>query len=85
MIDKIKLSSIDLRPKILLAFVIVALFAGVAGGIGYFGVDAVGADAAVVAEDTEELDAASEIIYAVERQKGVREYSLRGTATKTGY
>ena len=70
MIDKIKLSSINLRPKILLAFVIVALFAGVAGGIGYLGVDTVGADAAVVAEDTEELDAASEIIYAVERQKG---------------
>jgi len=69
MIDKIRLSGFNLRPKIILAFVIVALFAGIVGGIGYLSVGAVDDETHRVADDSKELDAASEIIYAVEEQQ----------------
>ena len=64
-----QLSGTDLRPKIILAFVVVALFAGVVGGIGYLSVGAVDDEAHRIADDAEELDAASEIIYAAEEQQ----------------
>jgi len=69
MIDNIRLSGLNLRPKIILAFVIVALFAGIVGGIGYLSVGAVDDETHRVADDSKELDAASEIIYSVEEQQ----------------
>ena len=75
MIKKIRLSNVDIRPKIVLAFVLVALFSGVAGGGGDLGVGAVGGSAAKIAEDTEELDAASEMLYATSENIKTNQYN----------
>jgi len=72
MLESIRLSNVDIRPKIVLAFVLVALFAGIAGGVGYLGVGAVGDGAAEISEEAEQLDAASEILYATsEKQEAI--------------
>jgi methyl-accepting chemotaxis protein len=69
MLDRIKLSGIDLRPKIIVAFVIVALLVGVTGGVGYYSVGTVDEKSHHIADDAHKMDATSEMILAVEKQQ----------------
>jgi len=68
-IEKVKISSADLRPKIVLAFVPVALLVGATGVVGYYSVGTVDDQAHHIADDGYKMDATSEMIFAVETQQ----------------
>lgn len=70
MLDRIKLDRVDLRPKLILAFVIIAALVAVTGAIGYTSVATVDEEAHVIAEDGLKMDAAAEMIIAIEQQQG---------------
>jgi methyl-accepting chemotaxis protein len=57
MLEKVKIDRFDLRPKLILAFVLVALLVGVTGLVGYQAVGAVDAEAHVISEDADKIDA----------------------------
>lgn len=69
MLEKMNISSADLRPKIILAFVVVALLVGVTGAVGYYSVGTVDDQAHHIADDGYKMDATSEMIFAVETQQ----------------
>ena len=63
------MSNVDLGPKIILAFVVVAVLVGVTGAVGYYSAGTVDKQAHVIAEDADKADAALEMVYAVEVQQ----------------
>jgi methyl-accepting chemotaxis protein len=69
MLEKVTLDRFDLRPKLILAFVLVALLVGVTGLVGYQGVGVVDAEAHVISEDADKIDASMEMLVAVEEQQ----------------
>ena len=69
MLNRLTLDRLDLRPKLILAFVLVALLVGVTGIVGYQAVSAVDADAHTISEDADKIDASMEILVAVEEQQ----------------
>ena len=71
-LEKITISSVDLQPKIVLAFVIVALLVGATGAVGYYSVGAVDTQADGMAVNAKKLDATAEMIAAI----GVQQESL---------
>ena len=82
MLNRVKINSFDLRPKILLAFVLVALLVGVTGAVGYHGVGVVDEEAHLIAEDAEKIDAATEMSLAVEKQQEAILYAELGNAER---
>jgi len=68
-LEKVNISSADLRPKIILAFVVVAFLVGVTGAVGYYSVGTVDDQAQHIADDGYKMDATSEMILAVETQQ----------------
>jgi len=69
MIEKIKIESLGLRPKLILAFVLVAVLVAATGAIGYTSVSTVDKEAHLIAEDGVKMDAAAESIVAIEQQQ----------------
>ncbi|MEA5389444.1 HAMP domain-containing protein [Haloarculaceae archaeon H-GB11] len=70
MIEKVKIDRFDLQPKIILAFVLVALLVGVTGVIGYTSVSTVDTQLeTVVHDDVAEADAAMEMKYELESER----------------
>ncbi|MGM0592724.1 MAG: HAMP domain-containing protein, partial [Halobacteriota archaeon] len=69
MLNKIRLSNTDLRPKIILAFVLVAALVAVTGAVGYTSVVAVDEEAHLIAEDGQKMDASAEMIVGIEQQR----------------
>jgi len=70
LIDTIKLDRFDLRPKLILAFVLVAVLVGVTGFLGYTSVSAVDAQThSIVEDDVAEADAAMEMKYDLEKER----------------
>ena len=68
--DKITIDRLDLRPKLLIAFVLIALMVGVTGAVGYFGVGAVDGELeSIVADDVAEADAAMEMKFSLESER----------------
>lgn len=59
MLEKVKINSANLRPKIILAFVIVTLLVVVTGAVGYHGVGVVDKEAHIIAEDFSQLSDAT--------------------------
>ena len=68
MLENITLDRFDLRPKLILAFVTVALLVGVTGAVGYHAVGVVDAEAHVISADADHIDASMEMLVAVEEQ-----------------
>lgn len=70
MLDNVRIRSVDLRPKIILAFVIVAVLFAATGAIGYTSVATLDEEAHLIAEDGQKMDASAEMIVAIEQQRG---------------
>ncbi|GKZ14756.1 methyl-accepting chemotaxis protein [Haladaptatus sp. T7] len=69
-LDKLTIDGFDLRPKLIFAFVLVAGLVAVTGAVGYEAVASVDTESHKIAEDGREMDAAAEVIIAIEQQKG---------------
>ena len=69
MIDNITIDRLDLRPKLILAFVLVASLVAVTGAIGYASVGVVDEQAHLIAEDGVKMDASAESIVAIQQQQ----------------
>lgn len=68
--DAIKLDKFDLRPKLILAFVLVALLVAVTGVVGYTSVSTVDAQVhSIVENDVAEADASMEMKYHLESER----------------
>jgi methyl-accepting chemotaxis protein len=78
MLDRITLDRFDLRPKLVLAFVLVALLVGVTGFMGYQAVGSVDEDAHVISEQATEIDAAMESSIALKGQQVAIHAALLG-------
>jgi len=70
MLEKVKIDRLDLGPKLVLAFVLVAVLVAITGVIGYTSVSTVDEEAHVIAEDGLKMDAAAEMVVAIEQQQG---------------
>jgi len=79
MLDRVKIDALDIRPKILIAFVLVALLVGITGAVGYYGVGVVEDSASAIATDAEKINAATEMSLAVEKQQQAILYAERGS------
>lgn len=64
-----EIDRLDLQPKLLLAFVLVALLVGVTGLVGYLSLGVVDGEAHLIAEDGKDMDRAAEALVAVEQQQ----------------
>src|SRR6056297_461475 len=80
MLDFIALDRLDLRPKLIIAFVLVALLVGVTGAVGYQAVGAVDAEAHVISEDADTVEASMKMLVAVEEQQVAVRSGLLGEA-----
>lgn len=69
MLHKIKLDRFNLRSKLVLAFVLVALVVVLTGAVGYTALTVVDDEAHHIAEDGEKMDAAAQVALSVERQQ----------------
>ena len=70
MLDRIKLDRFDLRPKLIIAFVLVAMLVGVTGFVGYTSVSSVDNQLeSVVHDDVAEADAAMEMKFDLESER----------------
>ena len=69
MLDRIKIDRLDLRAKLIIAFVLIAALVAVTGAIGYTSVATVDEEAHIIAEDGQKMDAAAETIIAMEQQQ----------------
>ncbi|AUV80752.1 chemotaxis protein [Salinigranum rubrum] len=69
MIEKIKIDGVNLGPKLILAFVLVALLVGVTGFVGYQGVTTIDEEAHLIAEDGLKMDHSAEMVIAIEQQR----------------
>jgi methyl-accepting chemotaxis protein len=78
MLPKIRLDGVDLRLKLIVAFVLVALLVAVTGVVGYQSVSSVDARTHVVAEDAEKIDATMEMLVAIEAQQAAVNAGLTG-------
>jgi methyl-accepting chemotaxis protein len=67
--DRLTIDRLDVGPKLILAFVLVAALVAVTGFVGYGAVGTVDEEAHVIAEDGEKMDAAAQLIVAVEQQR----------------
>ena len=67
--DRLTIDRLDVGPKLILAFVLVAALVGVTGFVGYGAVGTVDGEAHVIAEDGEKMDAAAQLVIAVEQQR----------------
>ncbi|WP_256545169.1 HAMP domain-containing methyl-accepting chemotaxis protein [Halobellus inordinatus] len=67
--DRLTIDRLDVGPKLIIAFVLVAALVGVTGFVGYGAVGTVDEEAHVIAEDGEKMDAAAQLIIAVEQQR----------------
>ncbi|MBB6645888.1 methyl-accepting chemotaxis protein [Halobellus ruber] len=70
MLERVTIDQLDLRPKLIVAFVLVALLVAVTGAVGYTAVSTVDEEAHLIAEDGIRMDASAEMIVAIERQRG---------------
>ncbi len=80
MLDWITLDRFDLRPKLIIAFVLVALLVGVTGLVGYQAVSTVDSESHVISEDADKIDASMETLVAVEEQQIAVQEALLGEA-----
>jgi methyl-accepting chemotaxis protein len=70
MLDKIKIDSLNLKPKLVIAFVLVALLVGVTGAIGYTSVTEMDHQVhLIVDKEVAEADAAMEMKYAIRSER----------------
>lgn len=69
MIGKLTIDRLDLRPKLILAFVFVALLVALTGAVGFTAVMAVDDQAHRIAEDGHKMDAAAESEVALKHQE----------------
>jgi len=69
MLDRITLNRFNLRPKLILAFVIVAVLVGITGFVGYQAVGTVDSAAHEVSADADKIDASMEMLVATEKQQ----------------
>jgi methyl-accepting chemotaxis protein len=70
MLEKLTIDRLDLKPKLILAFVLVAVLVAVTGAVGYTAVGTVDEEAHLIAEDGVSMDASAEMIIAIEQQQG---------------
>lgn len=68
MIDRIKIDGLNLRPKLLIAFLIVALLVGVTGFVGYTSINDVNNQADKIGDDAELMDGTAHLRIATEKQ-----------------
>jgi len=78
MLGTVTINQFDLRPKLIMAFVLVALLVGVTGVVGSQAVSAVDAEAHTIAEDADKIDASMEMLVAVEEQQVAVQAALLG-------
>jgi methyl-accepting chemotaxis protein len=78
MLERVTINRFDLRPKLILAFVIVALLVGVTGLVGYQAVGTVDAEAHVISEDADKIDGSMEMLVAIEEQQVAVQAALLG-------
>ncbi|MDB2294506.1 chemotaxis protein, partial [Halorubrum ezzemoulense] len=78
MLDKIAIDRLDLRPKLIIAFVLVALLVGVTGAVGYQAVGDVDEEAHVISEDGHKIDASLNMLVAIEEQQVAIHAALLG-------
>ena len=69
MFDRIALNGFNLRPKLILAFVIVAVLVGITGFVGYQAVGTVDSAAHEISTDADKIDASMEMLVATEEQQ----------------
>jgi|AntDeeMinimDraft_5_1070356.scaffolds.fasta_scaffold00405_6 methyl-accepting chemotaxis protein len=82
MIERIKLDGINIGPKIILSFVVVAFLVGVTGAVGYYSVGTVDEKAHLVADNAEKMDATSELTLGIEKQQEAILYAQLGQGKK---
>ena len=68
MIDRIKIDGLNLRPKLLIAFLIVALLVGVTGFVGYTSINDVNNQADKIGDDAELMDGTAHLRIATKQQ-----------------
>ncbi|WP_138007320.1 HAMP domain-containing methyl-accepting chemotaxis protein [Halalkalirubrum salinum] len=78
MLEKIAIDRLDLRPKLLIAFVLVALLVGVTGAVGYQAVADVDKEAHVISGDGDKIDASLNMLVAIEEQQVAVHAALLG-------
>ncbi|MGM0447768.1 MAG: methyl-accepting chemotaxis protein [Methanobacteriota archaeon] len=78
MLSKIKIDQLDLRPKLIVAFVLVALLVGVTGAVGYQAVGAVDEEAHTISDDADKIDASLNMLVAIEEQQVAVQAALLG-------
>ncbi|MEZ3171174.1 HAMP domain-containing methyl-accepting chemotaxis protein [Halorubrum sp. RMP-47] len=78
MLDKIAVDQLDLRPKLIIAFVIVALLVGVTGAVGYQAVGDVDREAHAISEDADKIDASLNMLVAIDEQQVAVHAALLG-------
>ncbi|MUV88958.1 HAMP domain-containing protein [Halapricum sp. CBA1109] len=70
LLDQIKIDRLDLRPKLILAFVLVAALVALTGAVGYTSVGTVDAELhSIVEDDVAEADASMEMKYDLESER----------------
>ena len=69
MLDKLAIDRLDLGPKLILAFVLVASLVAVTGFVGYQGVTKVDEEAHIIGKDGMQMDAAAEMKVALKHQR----------------
>ncbi|RLM57574.1 methyl-accepting chemotaxis protein [Halobellus sp. Atlit-31R] len=67
--DRITIDRLDVGPKLVLAFILVAALVAVTGFVGYDAVGAVDDEAHVIAEDGKKVDASTQLVVAIEQQR----------------
>ena len=70
MLEKVTIDQLDLRPKLIIAFVLIAVLVAVTGAVGYTAVSTVDKEAHLIANDGMKMDASAEMIVAIEQQRG---------------
>ncbi|MFD1600780.1 methyl-accepting chemotaxis protein [Halobellus rarus] len=86
MFDRIAIDRLNLGPKLILAFVFVAVLVAVTGFIGYEAVGTVDEEAHLIAEDGEKMDASAEMIVAIEQQRGsIQAAQLGGSGARDDF
>jgi methyl-accepting chemotaxis protein len=84
MIEKITLDRFDLKPKLILAFVLAAILVVATGAIGLWSVSAVAQDTQSVSETGETVDMTKELLIAIEEEQAAVTGALAGDVGAQG-
>ena len=80
LMKRLQLDGLNLRVKLVAAFVIVALLVGVTGAVGYQGVSTLDHEAHLIAQNGENMDHSAEMLVGIEQQQVAVQSAALGEA-----